>query len=267
MKKKKKKSEEEEEEVGLDREKMCEETVGGKTTNGKHMVETSSKRPRYDAMEPETISSSKKKRKKDKSKRHVVNFKDMDAESQRLYLSKVLVDSGVMAEIEMDGVLTRERFYDLQNVSRSLKKICGLVRSILSLPRPSNSEAEKGAPRVLILCAGAKRATDLIKGLRPLRIRLGKLFAKHIKLSEQCELLRETEIPVAVGTPNRVGKLISSGALSLSQVSVILIDTFRNQKQMSVLDIRDTKKDLLALLKNHVIETMKTSKAMRIGLM
>ena len=120
----------------------------------------------------------------------------------------------------------------------------------------------------MILCAGAKRATDLIKALRPLRVRVGKLFSKHIKFSEHVSLLRETEIPVAVGTPNRVLKLVSNGALSLSRVSILLIDTFRNQKQMTVLDIKDTKQDLLSLLRNHVIlKTMKTSETMRIGLM
>ena len=231
--------------------------------------EKTSKRARvHEDLEPQIESLKTKKRKKDKSKRHVVNFKEMDAEAQRVYLSKVLVDSGTMAEIEMEGVLTRERMYDLQNTSRSVKKICGLVRNVLSLPETSTEEKKTGSPRVLILCAGAKRATDLIKALRPLRVRVGKLFSKHIKLSEHVSLLRETEIPVAVGTPNRVLKLLSNGALSLSRVSVLLIDTFRNQKQMTVLDIKDTKQDLLSLLRNHVIlKTMKTSETMRIGLM
>ena len=235
-------------------------------------TETSSKRARsiHEDLEPQIESVKSKKRKKDKSKRHVVNFKDMDAESQRIYLSKVLVESGVMAEIEIEGILTRERMYDLQNSSRSLKKICDLVRNVLSLPEPSyDDESSKyGSPRVLILCAGAKRATDLIKALRPLRVRIGKLFSKHIKLSEHVSLLRDTEIPVAVGTPNRVLKLVSSGALSLSRISVLLIDTFRNQKQMTVLDMKDTKQDLFSFLRNHVIlKTMKTSETMRIGLM
>ena len=242
--------------------------VEGKDKQGE---KTSKRARKYEDLEPQIESMKTKKRKKDKSKRHVVNFKEMDAEAQRVYLSKVLIDTGTMAEIEIEGLLTRERMYDLQNASRSVKKIAGLVGNVLSLPETTSSDDEEkktGSPRVLILCAGAKRATDLIKALRPLRVRVGKLFSKHIKLSEHVSLLRETEIPVAVGTPNRVLKLVSNGALSLSRVSVLLIDTFRNQKQMTVLDIKDTKRDLLKLLRKHVIlKTMKTSKTMRIGLM
>ena len=104
--------------------------VEGKDKQGE---KTSKRARKYEDLEPQIESMKTKKRKKDKSKRHVVNFKEMDAEAQRVYLSKVLIDTGTMAEIEIKGLLTRERMYDLQNASRSVKKIAGLVGNVLSL--------------------------------------------------------------------------------------------------------------------------------------
>lgn len=53
-----------------------------------------------------------------------------------------------------------------------------------------------------------------------LKCKIAKLFAKHFKVQEQIELLSKQYFPVAVGTPNRLSKLVELGALSLSRVKV-----------------------------------------------
>lgn len=47
------------------------------------------------------------------------------------------------------------------------------------------------------------------------------MFAKHFKVQDQIDLLSKQYFPVAVGTPNRLAKLVELGALSLSRVKVI----------------------------------------------
>lgn len=54
-----------------------------------------------------------------------------------------------------------------------------------------------------------------------LKCKIAKLFAKHFKVQDQIDLLSKQYFPVAVGTPNRLSKLIELGALSLSRVKVI----------------------------------------------
>lgn len=53
-----------------------------------------------------------------------------------------------------------------------------------------------------------------------LKCKIAKLFAKHFKVQDQVDLLSKQYFPVAVGTPNRLSKLVELGALSLSRVKV-----------------------------------------------
>jgi hypothetical protein len=84
-----------------------------------------------------------------------------------------------------------------------------------------------GCPVVLIICASANRATEIVKSIsaRLIKCKIGKLFAKHFKITEQIELLSKEIYPVCIGTPNRLNKLIEMGALHLSKVKAVLIDS------------------------------------------
>lgn len=53
-----------------------------------------------------------------------------------------------------------------------------------------------------------------------LKCKIAKLFAKHFKVQDQIDLLSKQYFPVAVGTPNRLAKLVELGALSLCRVKV-----------------------------------------------
>lgn len=93
---------------------------------------------------------------------------------------------------------------------------------------------------------------------------IAKLFAKHFKLEEHARYLKQTRVGAAVGTPGRIGKLLTetgkivvdllhfateSGrvldSLSVSALTHILIDTtFRDAKKRNIFDIPETRHEL-----------------------
>jgi hypothetical protein len=107
-----------------------------------------------------------------------------------------------------------------------------------------------GCPMVLIICASAVRATEIIKSIsaRLIKCKIGKLFAKHFKITEQIELLSKEIFPVCIGTPNRLNKLIEMGALHLSKLKVVLVDTTPDKKQFTVLSLTEVRNDMYELL-------------------
>lgn len=82
---------------------------------------------------------------------------------------------------------------------------------------------------------------------------MGKLFAKHIKVSEQAEQLERLFFPVSVGTPGRVKKLLEMDALSLQHTKFIMIDMQKDKKQMTILELKDTAKEMAELLEFHLL--------------
>lgn len=112
---------------------------------------------------------------------------------------------------------------------------------------------EMGCPVVLILCSSARRAADVIKQISPkLQCFIAKLFAKHFKVTEQVQVLAKQHFPVAVGTPNRIHKLLELGALCLKSTTVILVDTAVDTKNFSILDLPSVCEDFYTLLGGYV---------------
>lgn len=139
---------------------------------------------------------------------------------------------------------------------------------------------QAGQPRVLVVSHNANRCTDLARVLRaffppppPPKSKkdkykkggskkneehgpiIAKLFARHIKRSEQASLLLNKPTPMAVGTPGRIETLLSAGAgeerapLNLASVRWIVLDvSWTDAKQFSLLDSPDTKCDVFRLL-------------------
>ena len=71
-------------------------------------------------------------------------------------------------------------------------------------------EKKAGAPTILILSPAATGCLPFINSIKTAnkKWKIGKLFAKHIKLAEQIKLL-EKPLSIGVGTPSRVGQLVS----------------------------------------------------------
>lgn len=95
--------------------------------------------------------------------------------------------------------------------------------SVLALPtlktRLAQRPAQKGAPTALVITSAALRAADLARVLRDMKGTKGgdvaKLFAKHFKLEEHAEYLRRTLVGAGVGTPGRLGRLLSETSTSV----------------------------------------------------
>lgn len=111
---------------------------------------------------------------------------------------------------------------------------------------------EVGSPLVIIVSAGAVRSVEIIKSLsRYAQCKVAKLFAKHFKLEDQVEMLREYH-PVAVGTPHRLNKLVDIGALSLTNTRVVLIDMGTDEKSFTLLNSPNVKEDFFKFFVENV---------------
>ena len=68
---------------------------------------------------------------------------------------------------------------------------------------------------MILLCLSGIRCADVVREVRGVKGDgvVAKLFAKHMKAHEQAEFVRKTKVSIAVGTPNRVGKLLADGTL------------------------------------------------------
>ncbi|KAJ3281500.1 hypothetical protein HK104_011425 [Borealophlyctis nickersoniae] len=116
------------------------------------------------------------------------------------------------------------------------------------LTNPSK-RAHNGSPRVIILASGANRVVDIIRRVKTLG-KCAKLFARHMKMADQIKLLKNEKTPIAVGTPNRVLKLldIGDGALDLAKLAFVILDGKKDAKERTIFDIPDIEPDLVRLL-------------------
>ena len=146
-------------------------------------------------------------------------------------------------------------------IASSAKAMPDLLKSVLRKPKRQLAAAEL---QVLVLSASAVRSVELIKaagqrrpGFPALRHPVARLFAKHIKVDEAVEALKEPH-PVAVGTPNRVAKLFSLGALS--PPSVVVFDMAPNAKGFHVLDQVETRRDIFELFEQFLVKDLREGK-------
>ncbi|KAF9115845.1 hypothetical protein BGX27_006086 [Mortierella sp. AM989] len=123
-------------------------------------------------------------------------------------------------------------------------------------PLETSSDLQKGSPVVLIVSSSGVRAVDVVRAL-PLfaeAAKVGKLFAKHLKVSEQAYFLKNTSTHICVGTPNRIEKLIVDGSLHLDRLELILLDCHKDAKKRTILDIQEIRVDLFKMLGLEVLE-------------
>ncbi|ORZ23738.1 U3-containing 90S pre-ribosomal complex subunit-domain containing protein, partial [Lobosporangium transversale] len=123
-------------------------------------------------------------------------------------------------------------------------------------PLETSKDLPKGSPVVLIVSASGIRSVDVIRAL-PLfteAAKVGKLFAKHFKVPEQVNFLKNTCTHICVGTPNRIDKLISDGALHLDRLELVLLDCHKDAKRRTLLDIHEIRVDLFKMLGLKVLD-------------
>jgi hypothetical protein len=109
-------------------------------------------------------------------------------------------------------------------------------------------------PMCIIVCLSARRAVTVLKELARYKLRIAKLFAKHLTVEQQESMLQSTSFPIAVGTPHRLVTLASASAvasgasgtktttpaLSLSKTKLIVLDSHVNPKKYTVCTLPDT---------------------------
>lgn len=78
----------------------------------------------------------------------------------------------------------------------------------------SDAHEGKGQPHTLVVAGAGLRAAELTRALRKFQTKeamVAKLFAKHIKLREQADMVKKSRISIGVGTPQRITDLLEDG--------------------------------------------------------
>lgn len=170
--------------------------------------------------------------------------------------AKALAEMGVsLSDLEIDDrkkVLTEKRFKPLPTEleGRGAKAMCAHVKALYpgwKKRLTSRKGVVVGCPRVLVVTYSAIKAVDIVRSLKGLNVPVTKLFARHLKVKEQVELLKGP-CAVAVGTPGRLLKLFEEGALTLQHTDLIILDSELDQKKRTMFTMPDIRKDLFALL-------------------
>jgi hypothetical protein len=169
-----------------------------------------------------------------------------------------------------DFAETREK----AGISKYEKSMATYLKSgvLSSVKRMKKWKVEK-SPMVIIVCASALRAVAVLKELSSLNIRAAKLFAKHMNVSDQVAMLENNSYPIAVGTPNRLLKLIQTdkddkgeGALSLDFTELIVIDCSEDKKKFTVCTMNDTAPDMMQFIQESVVPQLKKRKTIKFGM-
>ncbi|KAK0053374.1 protein CMSS1 [Biomphalaria pfeifferi] len=186
------------------------------------------------------------------------------AEDVKIMLTKALKDR-LGAEAFYDILPDTENDYypdncDLLEPDKYLSSVLTTWRSAV---KKSIFMKTTGSPCLLIVASSAIRAVELnrqIKGFLDGKCKVAKLFAKHMKVEEQKKFLSKTNCQVGIGTPGRILMLIKQGALQLESLIAVVLDwNWRDSKMKRMADIPEVRQDLVSLLKDYVLETVRGS--------
>lgn len=120
----------------------------------------------------------------------------------------------------------------------------------------SKNHKEKKSALILVVCSSAHRTLELIKLINAFKgdTKVMKLFAKHIKIKDQMQLLEKNIIHLGIGTPGRMKALLEQEGLTLQSLKYIVLDwNWRDQKLRRMVDIPEVKKEMVELLESGVI--------------
>ena len=150
-------------------------------------------------------------------------------------------------DLPLKDTLSLNKFYDMggmiskatnQNHPPSPSKILVQVVQTIHASSSSSVSRVRGSPRVILVCSSAIRSVQVIALLsKSMKCKIGKMFAKHFKITEQIEALQKTYYPIIVGTPHRILKLIELGALGLEECKAVLLDMALDSKDFSLLTL------------------------------
>ena len=275
----------------------------------------SKKRPGTDVQNSVLFSSSKKRKKSNvlsSSKDillHVGRGIAMDTvDAQAIFLGTLFSHSMKMSEGADSGggdstsEEKKDSFQFLPHLYEARKETNDETRQfqhtnldafLRSGPLPSNKRLKNWkhphSPMILIVTLSARRSVELMKQLSSMKLPIAKLFAKHMSVEDQVELLRGLGnsssgssggkkkgsgkcYSLAVGTPGRLLKLLKhgndgeidprfeQGALRLNHTELVVIDCHEDSKGWNVCTLKDTSTELMELMKNGVIPQLEKRK-------
>ncbi|ORY41450.1 U3-containing 90S pre-ribosomal complex subunit-domain containing protein [Leucosporidium creatinivorum] len=187
---------------------------------------------------------------------------DALAEKQKRALPK-------LSNMEMDDLRLPESYLiDTSSTTERTNLQAFLRAAFPTLPNTLAKVPKKeGSPRLLVIAGAALRVADLcreVKDFKTKEVDVAKLFAKHFKLAEHAEYLNKTKTGIAVGTPNRIGKLLDeTDSLHLTHLSHIILDaTHLDAKKRSLVDMPEAREDLFKLVLGNkdIVERLKEGK-------
>ncbi|KAJ3697359.1 hypothetical protein LUZ61_001064 [Rhynchospora tenuis] len=145
---------------------------------------------------------------------------------------------------------------DVENLSEHIKAAFGVTwKKELREGKELEDDGQAGSPALLVISTSALRSLELIRGLKPFTkdCRPAKLFAKHLKVEEQVNLLK-ARVNIAAGTPSRIKKLIDMEALSLTRLKLVVLDMQRDAKAFSLFTLPQVSTEFWDLYKSHLEE-------------
>ncbi|KAL7753439.1 cms1 ribosomal small subunit [Sorochytrium milnesiophthora] len=210
-------------------------------------------------------------------------------------MTRLETDEHILRESCFMDVTAFDAEHNDANFGRFIKHVAPQVASPPQGQKQSKKgdAAKVASPAVIVLCAAGIRCVDVIRFIKaelggspadddaatgkkghhrqqqryskhrsqaesgPL---IAKLFAKHMGVPEQAAFLKQRadSIDIAVGTANRILKLLDMGALSLANTRVLVLDaSFIDSKRRTLLTQRESRQDFFELF------TKKLSPALR----
>lgn len=193
-----------------------------------------------------------------------------DAKTTAAYFSKVIATQSRVSRLSASlcsAIIPPAQFVDLQGKPRGKDKMHSVITAKGCVPyagkwkwKPEKKH-KVGSPIVLVVCSDAIRACEVLRSLKPhFKCQKGKLFAKHIKLEDHVKQCKASPMPIAVGTPNRIGSLASLNALKLDKLKLVIVDMHKGAKGYNVMDMHSVRTDFVKLYNNHFHVNVLTKK-------
>ncbi|KAF2440232.1 hypothetical protein P171DRAFT_419775 [Karstenula rhodostoma CBS 690.94] len=223
---------------------------------------------------PESKKAAKKAKRKQKKKLKVKEI-DEDDLDQELGVNRAFekMDSQLLADYvnartrlygkELSSVELEDRFVPTRTLRdttsytepRTLESLAAFLKQQCKHIQATPKES-RGAPHTLVISASGQRAADVFKSLRTGLPKQGirnpnvaKLFAKHMKITEQVENLKQYKVDFGVGTPDRLSALLDQNALSTTNLKRVVVDvSYIDQKKRGILDMKELHEPLIRLL-------------------
>jgi len=249
-----------------------EETKGEKRRRKEKDVETRGAREHVD-VDSKSTEKAKKKRKKAKVETITTELHGSKVPNV-LWTTFCNSTAGSLSTLELEDIMIDDSccLVDDSTHTGALDELLPYLNKVV--PHWSGNVAkldkkgDKAAPVLLFVSSAATRVVELNRSSAEFKgnCKTVKLFAKHMKMSEQEQFLESHVVHFGIGTPSRILKLLQNGSLKTLRLKYVILDwTWRDQKLRRMIDIPEVRGELINILKDYIFPLAKASK-LKIGL-